>query len=59
MSDISILATVTNSLGESATISVQFRTAKRGMFKEEMERQILTSMNKSGIVKKITKVRVH
>jgi hypothetical protein len=59
MSDISILATVTNSLGESATISVQFRTAKRGMFKEEMERQILTSMNKSGIIKKITKVRVH
>lgn len=38
MSDISILATITNSLGESATISVQFRTAKRGMFKEEMER---------------------
>ena len=59
MSDISILATVTNSLGESATISVQFRTAKRGMFKEEMERQILTSMNKNGIIKKITKVRVH
>lgn len=59
MSDISILATITNSLGESATISVQFRTAKRGMFKEEMERQILTSMNNTRIVKKIIKVRVH
>lgn len=59
MSDISILATITNSLGESATISVQFRTAKRGMFKEEMEKQILTSMNNTRIVKKIIKVRVH
>ncbi len=59
MSDISVLATVTNSTGESVTISVQFRTAKRGMFKEEMERQILKSMNSNGIVKKIIKVRVH
>ena len=59
MSDISILATITNSLGESVTISVQFRTAKRGMFKEEMEKQILTSMNNTRIVKKIIKVRVH
>lgn len=58
-SDIKVLATVTNTEGKLATISVQFRTAKRGMFKEEMERQILESMNKNGIVKKIIKVRVH
>ncbi len=57
-SDIKVLATVTNTEGKSLTISVQFRTAKRGMFKEEMERQILQSMNNSGI-KKIIKVRVH
>ena len=37
-SDIKVLATVTNTEGKSSTISVQFRTAKRGMFKEEMER---------------------
>ena len=57
-SDIKVLATVTNTEGKSSTISVQFRTAKRGLFKEEMERQILESMNKN-VVKKIIKVRVH
>lgn len=58
-SDIKVLATLTNVEDESLTISVQFRTAKRGMFKEEMERQILKTMNSNGIVKKIIKVRVH
>lgn len=58
-SDIKVLATLTNVAGEKTTVSVQFRTAKRGMFKEEMERQILKSMNDNGIVKKIIKVRVH
>ena len=57
-SDIKVLATLTNVEGEKTVISYQFRTAKRGLFKEEMERQILESMNK-GIVKKIIKVRVH
>ena len=57
-SDIKVLATLTNVDGEKTVISYQFRTAKRGMFKEEMERQILQSMNNSGI-KKIIKVRVH
>lgn len=57
-SDIKILATLTNVDGEKTVISYQFRTAKRGMFKEEMERQILESMNKN-VVKKIIKVRVH
>lgn len=57
-SDIKILATLTNVDGEKTVISYQFRTAKRGLFKEEMERQILESMNKNGI-KKIIKVRVH
>lgn len=58
-SDIKVLATLVNVEGEKTVISYQFRTAKRGMFKEEMERQILESMNKSRIVKKIIKVRVH
>ena len=57
-SNIKILATLTNVDGEKTVISYQFRTAKRGLFKEEMERQILESMNKNG-VKKIIKVRVH
>lgn len=57
-SDIKVLATLTNVDGEKTVISYQFRTAKRGLFKEEMERQILESMNKE-IVKKIIKVRVH
>ena len=57
-SDIKVLATLTNVDGEKTVISYQFRTAKRGLFKEEMERQILESMNKNG-VKKIIKVRVH
>lgn len=58
-SDIKVLATLTNVDGEKTVISYQFQTAKRGMFKEEMERQILNTMNKSRIVKKIIKVRVH
>ena len=58
-SDIKVLATLINVEGEKTVISYQFRTAKRGMFKEEMEREILESMNKNGIVKKIIKVRVH
>ena len=49
-SDIKILATLTNVDGEKTVISYQFRTAKRGLFKEEMERQILESMNNNGIV---------
>ena len=57
-SDIKVLATLTNVDGEKTVISYQFRTAKRGMFKEEMERQILNTMNNSEI-KKIIKVRVH
>lgn len=58
-SDIKVLATLTNVEGEKTVISYQFRTAKRGMFKEEMERQILQSMDNSGLIKKIIKVRVH
>lgn len=58
-SDIKVLATLTNVEGEKTVISCQFQTAKRGMFKEEMERQILETMNSNGIVKKIIKVRVH
>ena len=54
-----VLATLTNVDGEKTVISYQFRTAKIGMFKEEMERQILKIMNSNGIVKKIIKVRVH
>jgi hypothetical protein len=58
-SDIKVLATLTNVEGEKTVISYQFRTAKRGMFKEEMERQILQSMNNGRVTKKIIKVRVH
>ena len=58
-SDIKVLATLINVEGEETVISYQFRRAKRGMFKEEMEREILKTMNNSGIIKKIIKVRVH
>lgn len=58
-SDIKVLTTLTNVDGEKTVISYQFRTAKRGMFKEEMERQILQSMNNGRVTKKIIKVRVH
>lgn len=58
-SDIKVLATLTNVDGEKTVISYQFRIAKRGMFKEEMERQILQSMNNGRVTKKIIKVRVH
>lgn len=58
-SDIKVLATLINVEGEKTVISYQFRTAKRGMFKEEMERQILQSMNNGRVTKKIIKVRVH
>lgn len=58
-SDIKVLATLTNEVGESITVSVQFRTVKRGLFKEEMERQILSQFNTRELVHKIIKVRVH
>lgn len=58
-SDIKVLATLTNEVGESITVSVHFQHAKRGLFKEEMERQILSQFNTRGIVHKIIKVRVH
>lgn len=58
-SDIKVLVTLTNEEGKIETLSFQFRTAKRGMFKEEMERQIMESMNKKKLVNKIIKVRVH
>ena len=58
-SDIKVLATLTNVDGERTVISYQFRTAKRGIFKEEMERQILQSINNNRVTKKIIKVRVH
>ena len=54
-SDVKVLATITNSKGEKVTISYRFRTMKRGMFKEEMEREILNSLKEQGI----TKVKVH
>lgn len=56
-SDITVLATITNDLGESTTVSISFRYAKRGLFKEEMEQQILASLN--SLEHKIIKVRVH
>ena len=52
-SDIKVLATIFYKDGRSETLYFQFRTAKRGLFKEEMERQILKSN------KLIIKVRVH
>ena len=58
-SDIKVLATLVNVEGEKTVISYQFRTAKSGMFKEEIERQILQSMNNGRVTKKIIKVRVH
>ena len=58
-SDIKVLATLTNVDGEKTVISYQFRTAKRGMFKEEMERENLQSMNNDRLTKKIIKVRLH
>lgn len=57
-SDIKVLATITDIDGNSSTISIQIRTAKRGLFKEEIERQILDSFN-GKLVKKIIKVKVH
>lgn len=58
-SDIKGLATITDVDGKKTTISYQLRTAKKGLFKEEIARQILESMNKNETVKKIIKVRVH
>lgn len=58
-SDITVLATLINEIGEQTTISISFKYAKRGLFKEEMERQILAQFNSSELIHKIIKVRVH
>lgn len=58
-SDIKVLATLTFANGNKQTLSIEFHTAKRGLFKEEMERFILKDMNQSGIINKVIKVHVH
>lgn len=58
-SDIKVLATLTFANGHKQTLSIEFHTAKRGLFKEEMERFILEDMNQSGIRNKVIKVHVH
>ena len=58
-SDIKVLATLTFANGNKQTLTIEFNTAKRGLFKEEMERFILKNMNQSGITNKVIKVHVH
>lgn len=57
-SDIKVMATITNEIGESSTISVHFRKAKRGLFKEEMAHKIMSEFN-INLEHKIVKVRIH
>lgn len=54
MTNIKVLATITTKSGKKSTQTFTIPTAKRGLFKEEIERRILTSFGNH-----ITKVRVH
>lgn len=58
-SDIQVLATLTNDRGEMCTVSWRFRTARRGLFKEEMERMIMQELAESDFPERIVGVRVH
>lgn len=58
-SDIKVLVTLTNDRGEKCTVSWRFRTARRGLFKEEMERMIMEELESNDFPERIVAVRVH
>lgn len=56
--EIKVMATLTNEFGETMTVAMRVRRSKRGLFKEEIENQIMNTINLNGIGVKIINVKV-
>lgn len=56
--EIKVMATLTNELGETMTVAMRVRRAKRGLFKEEIENQIMNTINLNGIGVRIINVKI-
>ena len=56
--EIKVMATLTNEFGETMTVAMRGRRAKRGLFKEEIENQIMNTINSNGIGVRIINVKI-
>lgn len=56
--EIKVMATLTNEFGETMTVAMRIRYAKRGLFKEEIENRIMNTINQNGIGVKIINVKI-
>ena len=56
--EIKVMANLTNELGETMTVAMRVRRAKRGLFKEEIEDQIMNTINLNGIGVRIVNVKI-
>lgn len=57
--EIKVMATLTNEFGETMTVAMRVRRAKRGLFKEEIENQIMNTINLNGIGVRIINVKIN
>lgn len=56
--EIKVMVTLTNEFGETMTVAMHVRRAKRGLFKEEIENQIMNTINLNGIGVRIINVKI-
>lgn len=56
--EIKVMATLTNEFGETMTVAMCVRRAKRSLFKEEIENQIMNTINMNGIGVRIINVKI-
>ena len=56
--EIKVMATLTNEFDETMTVAMRVRRAKRGLFKEEIENQIMNTINLNGIGVRIINVKI-
>lgn len=56
--EIKVMVTLTNEFGETMTVAMRVRRAKRGLFKEEIENQIMNTINSNDIGVRIINVKI-
>ena len=56
--EIKVMATLTYEFGETMTVAMRVKRAKRGLFKEEIENQIMNTINLNGIGVRIINVKI-
>lgn len=59
-SDIKVMVTIIDDLGYQSTCAMEFRTLKKGIFKDTLARMIMNDLNKNPFkTKTIIKVYIH